>query len=71
MQRLIRRLLGMGPSVAEQHRTALERLGLAIVDGWAEGLRDPRPLAPEELAELMAYAGAVARRSFPTLYDED
>lgn len=61
----------MGPSVAEQHRAALEYLGRQMVDGLAEGLRDPRPLTAEETARVMAYTGRVARRSFPSLYDEE
>ncbi|MFE2469726.1 hypothetical protein [Streptomyces mirabilis] len=72
MHKLIRRLLGMGPTVAELHRAALTELGQAMAAGFAEGLRDPRPLTAEEMAELMAYTGGVAHRSFSALYsDED
>lgn len=70
MNQLLRRLLGMGPSVAARDRAALEHLGRAMAAGFAEGLRDPRPRTPQETAHMLAYAGAVARRSFPALYDE-
>ncbi|MFF2094848.1 hypothetical protein [Streptomyces sp. NPDC058202] len=69
MHKLIRRMLGIGPTVL--HRDALFEVGHAMAAGFAEGLRDPRPLTAEEMAELMAYTGSVARRSFSTLYDED
>jgi hypothetical protein len=61
----------MGPTIAERDRAALEHLGCCIADGFAEGLRDPRPLTPEETAHMLAYTGGVVRRSFPSLYDED
>lgn len=61
----------MGPSVAEQHRAALEHLGRCFIDGFAEGLRDPRLLTPTETAQVMAYSGAAARRSFWALYDDE
>lgn len=70
MRRLIRCLLGMGPTTAELHRDALMSLGQSIAAGLAEGLRDPRPLTAEEMDHLMAYTGGVARRSFPSLYDD-
>jgi hypothetical protein len=70
MNRLLRRFLGMGPSIAELDRAALEHLGRQMVAGVTEGLRDPRPLTPAETAHMMAHSGAVARRSFPTLYDD-
>ncbi|MGW3152760.1 hypothetical protein [Streptomyces sp. NPDC001089] len=71
MHKLIRRLLGMGPTVAELHRAALMELGQYMLAGYAEGLRNPRPLTAEEMAELMAYTGAVAHRSFSALYDDE
>ncbi|MEV6791262.1 hypothetical protein AB0M87_04505 [Streptomyces sp. NPDC051320] len=71
MHRLIRRLLGMGPTVAGRDRAALEHLGRQMAAGFAEGLRDPRPLTPQETAHLVAYAGGVARRSFSELYDDE
>jgi hypothetical protein len=71
MHRLLRRLLGMGPTIAERDRAALEHLGRLMADGFAVGLRDPRPLTPEETAHMLAYTGGVVRRSFPSLYDED
>jgi len=71
MHRFIRRLLGLGPTVAEQHRAALEHMGRCLVDDLAEGLRDPRPLTAEEMANVAAYSGAVARRAFPSLYDDE
>ncbi|MEV5953739.1 hypothetical protein AB0M11_08170 [Streptomyces sp. NPDC051987] len=66
MHRLIRRLLGR-PTISEQYAS----LGRAMADSFAAGLRDPRPLTAEEMAELDAYTGAVARRSFPMLYDDE
>jgi hypothetical protein len=71
MHRLLRRLLGMGPSPAEQHRVMLEHLSRQMIEGFTEGLRDPRPLKPEETTRVLAYSGAVARRSFPALYDDE
>ncbi|WP_331733919.1 hypothetical protein OG345_40770 (plasmid) [Streptomyces sp. NBC_01220] len=71
MNRLLRRLLGMGPSPAVMDRAALEHLGRQMADGFAKGLQDPRPLTPEETAHVMAHSGAVARRSFSTLYDDE
>lgn len=69
--RLARRARGMGPTTAEQHRAALEHIGRAMVDGWAEGVRNPRPLTAEEMDHVLAYAGAMARRAFPALYDDE
>jgi hypothetical protein len=71
LRRTLRRLLGLGPTIAERDRAALHQLGRAMADGYAEALRDPRPLTPDETAHLMAYTGAVARRSFPALYDDE
>ncbi|MFJ2004798.1 hypothetical protein [Streptomyces chartreusis] len=71
MHRVIRRLFGLGPTIAEQHRAALESLGRSMVDGFTEGLRNPRPLTAAEMAELMEYTGRVARRSFSALYDDE
>ncbi|MFG3287242.1 hypothetical protein ACGF3G_00260 [Streptomyces sp. NPDC048179] len=71
MYRFLRRLLGMGPTIADLDRAALEHLGQCIAAGLAEGLADPRPLTPGEMARAMAYASAVARRSFPALYDNE
>jgi hypothetical protein len=61
----------MGPTIAERDRAALEYLGRCFADGLAEGLRDPRPLTPAETAHMLAYTGGVARRSFPSLYDDE
>lgn len=66
MLHLIRRLLKR-PSTAERY----ESLGRAMTDSFVAGLQDPRPLTAEEMAELMAYTGGVARRSFSTLYDDE
>jgi hypothetical protein len=71
MHRLIRRMLGMGPSPAEAHRAALKAIGRNMIDGMAQGIRDPRPLTAEEMEHLMAHAGAVAHRAFPALYDDE
>ncbi|MFE5037136.1 hypothetical protein [Streptomyces sp. NPDC056683] len=71
MRRLLRRLLGMGPTIADRDRAALEHLGRCIAAGMTEGLANPQPLTPGEMARAMAYAGAVAHRSFPTLYDDE
>lgn len=48
-----------------------ERLGREMAAAVAEGLRNPRPLTAEEWAHLDAYTGAVARRSFSALYDDE
>ncbi|MEU8906983.1 hypothetical protein [Streptomyces mirabilis] len=69
MHRLIRRLLGIRPSPFDRASVAI--LSTAVVDGFSEGLRDPRPLSPEEMGRLMAYCEGVARRSFSTLYDDE
>ncbi|MCI3277511.1 hypothetical protein [Streptomyces cylindrosporus] len=66
MNRLVRRLLGR-PSISERY----ESFGRALAESMAAGLRDPRPLTAEEWAELDAYTGAVARRSFSALYDDE
>ncbi|MFI6560413.1 hypothetical protein [Streptomyces sp. NPDC050534] len=66
MHRLIRRLLGR-PTTSERYAS----LGRAMADSFAAGLRDPRPLTAEEWANLDAYTGAVARRSFSALYDDE
>jgi hypothetical protein len=71
MHRLIRRVLGMGPSPAEAQRTALEALGRDMVTGMAQGLRDPRPLTADEMDRLVGQAGGVAHRAFPALYDDE
>jgi hypothetical protein len=71
MHRLLRRLLGLGPTIAERDRAALEHLGRQMAAGYAEGLRNPRPLTPAETAHMVAYSGAVARRAFPTLYNNE
>ncbi|MFD7881106.1 hypothetical protein ACFV3N_01570 [Streptomyces bauhiniae] len=71
MKTSIRRLLRLGPSVAEQDRAALEGLGQSLVQSVAAGLRDPRPLTATEVAEVTAYAGCVTRRSFFALYDDE
>jgi hypothetical protein len=71
MHRLLRRLLGMGPTIAARDRAALEYLGRCFADGLTEGLRDPRPLTPAETAHMLAYTGGVARRAFPSLYDDE
>ncbi|MFJ8488443.1 hypothetical protein ACIRBZ_08635 [Streptomyces sp. NPDC094038] len=71
MRRFLRRLLGMGPTIADRDRAALEYLGQFIAVGLGEGLADLRPLTPVEMARAMAYAGAVARRSFSALYDDE
>ncbi|WDO09944.1 hypothetical protein ME763_32155 [Streptomyces murinus] len=67
MHRLIRRMLGMGPSPSEAAHTA----GGAFLDLFVQGLQDPRPLTAEEMEHLMSYAGGVARRSFSALYDDE
>ncbi|WDO05540.1 hypothetical protein ME763_07665 [Streptomyces murinus] len=67
MNRLIRRLLGMGPSPSE---VALAG-GRVLMDQFVQGLQDPRPLTAEEMAGLMDYTGGVARRSFSALYDDE
>lgn len=67
MHRLIRRLLGMGPSPSEAALAG----GRAFVDLFVQGLQDPRPLTAEEMDHLMAYTGGVARRSFSALYDDE
>ncbi|WP_406168906.1 hypothetical protein [Streptomyces sp. NBC_00996] len=66
MRRLIRRLLSR-PTTSERYAA----LGCAMAERFAEGLRDPRPLTAEEMANLTAYTGAVARRSFSALYDDE
>ena len=66
MKRLLRRLLGR-PTISERY----ESVGRAMADSLVAGLRDPRPLTAEEWAELDAYTGAVARRSFWALYDDE
>jgi hypothetical protein len=66
LQRL-RRMLVRKPSMSEQY----ERFGRELAAAFVEGLRDPRPLTAEEWAELDAYTGAVARRSFSALYDDE
>lgn len=71
MRRLIRRLLGMGPTTAELHRDALMSVGHSIASGLAEGLRNPDPQDPERQAQALAYAERVARRSFPAVYDDE
>ena len=71
MRHLIRRLLGLGPTIAEQHCAALETLSRAMIDGLAEGLRNPGPPDPERLAVALAYAEGVAHRSFSMLYDDE
>lgn len=55
------------PSISEQ----TESLGRAIADSLATGLRNPRPLTAEEMAEVAAYASDVAHHSFPALYDDE
>ncbi|MET7479550.1 hypothetical protein ABZT17_35025 [Streptomyces sp. NPDC005648] len=67
MHRLIRRLLGMGPSPSEVHRAA----GRVVTDLFVLGLQDPRPLTAKEMDRLMAYTGGVARRSFSALYEDE
>lgn len=71
MHRLIRRLLGLGPTTAELHRDALMSAGRTITAGLAEGLSRTDPPDPEKLAAALAYSEAVARRSFPALYDDE
>ena len=67
MHRVFRRLLGLGPSPSEVTLAdGQEFIGLVV-----QGLQDPRPLTAEELANLYAYTGAVARRSFSMLYDDE
>jgi hypothetical protein len=70
MNRLIRRLLRV-KSPAEEYGTAMAYLTRCAAEGWAEGLRSPGPPDPEKLAQAMAYAEGVARRSFPALYDDE
>lgn len=48
-----------------------ERLGQEMTAAFVEGLRNPRPLTAAEWAHLDAYAGAVARRSFSALYEDE
>lgn len=60
-------MLGMGPSPSE----AALADGRVFEDLVVQGLQDPRPLTAEEWAELDAYTGAVARRSFWALYDDE
>jgi hypothetical protein len=60
----------MGPTTAELHRDALMSLGHSIAAGLAEGLQNPRPLTMHETAHVMEYSGRVARRAFPSLYDD-
>ncbi|MGW1498935.1 hypothetical protein ACWCQW_10245 [Streptomyces mirabilis] len=69
MRTLIRRLLGVRPNPFD--RASMAVLSKAVVDGFTEGLRDPRPLTATEMAHLMAYCEGVARRSFSTLYDDE
>jgi hypothetical protein len=69
MRRVIRRLLGMGPTTAELHRAAPESLGRER--GYAEGLRGSRPLTAEEMTNVAVYSGRVARRAFPALYSDE
>lgn len=70
MHRVIRRFLGI-KSPADEYGAALAHLMHCTAEGWAEGLRNPGPPDPERLAEAMAYAEGVARRSFWALYDDE
>ncbi|MCX3059559.1 hypothetical protein [Streptomyces beihaiensis] len=70
MRRLIRRLLGV-KSPAEEYDAAMAHLTRCVAEGWAEGIRNPGSPDPEKLAQAMAYAEGVARRSFPALYDDE
>lgn len=56
-----------GVSISEQYRAA----GAGIAAAFVAGLNDPRPLTAQEMADLAAHAGGVARRSFPALYEDD
>lgn len=67
MHRVFRRLLGLGPSPSEAALAG----GQKLVDLVVRGLQDPRPLTAEELDNLMAYTGRVARRSFSALYEDE
>jgi hypothetical protein len=48
-----------------------EAAGREWIVRLAAGLNDPRPRAPAEMDELMAYSEGVARRSFGALYDDE
>lgn len=66
MRRLFRRLLGRS-SVSADWLAG----GALLTEALIQGLKDPRPLTEEELAEMMAHSEGVARRSFSTLYDDE
>lgn len=71
MRKLMRRLLGIQPGPAALYGEALVRVGRDVAAGFAEGLRDPRPLTPGEMAHLLDHCEGVAHRSFSALYDDE
>ncbi|MEU8932372.1 hypothetical protein AB0D30_21080 [Streptomyces sp. NPDC048409] len=70
LARRLSSVLGLGPTTAELLGAALERLGRKMGENLAAGLRDPRPLTAEELANLDTYCACAAHRSFSALYDD-